>query len=251
MRSISWSRVLATFAIAMAGSAAGPARAQDAPAIEAAVVQETLIARGAAWKFLRGSAVPAGGALDWTQPDFDDPSWESGAAGFGYGDGDDATALDDMRGRYTTVLIRRDFEVGEPAAFDALELAIDYDDGFIAFLNGREVARDNVGAAGPADLVVAGAGGEASLAGAFTYYEVFRRGDANRDGRRDLADALFILGVLFQGSETGGSPLCRETADANGDGALDVSDAVFLLLYLFAGGASPGAADVRCGGAGP
>jgi parallel beta-helix repeat protein len=77
----------------------------------------------------------------WRQVDFDDSQWEAGAAGFGFGDEDDATILDDMQGNYVSVYIRREFIVASVDGADAVELTIDYDDGFIAYLNGREVAR--------------------------------------------------------------------------------------------------------------
>lgn len=68
--------------------------------------------------------------------------WRQGRAGFGYGDDDDETVLD-MQGRVTEVQIRRVFhwDAAEPAE---LSLRIRYDDGFVAFINGVEVARANV-----------------------------------------------------------------------------------------------------------
>ncbi|MBI4602951.1 MAG: lamin tail domain-containing protein [Planctomycetes bacterium] len=109
---------------------------------------ETFVSRGATWRFFRGRSEPSGGTLDWAEPGFDDSSWESGPTGIGYGDGDDATVLADMQGGYTTVYARHAFAVADPAGISALELSMDYDDGFVAFLNGVEVARANAGAAG-------------------------------------------------------------------------------------------------------
>jgi hypothetical protein len=63
------------------------------------------IPQGAVWRFFRGRSEPA---ATWTSIGFDDGSWESGAAGIGYGDGDDTTLLTDMQGSYTTVYARRD-----------------------------------------------------------------------------------------------------------------------------------------------
>lgn len=108
-----------------------------------------LIAPAATWQFFRGRE-PAGTPADaWKQADFDDSGWETGPAGFGFGDQDDATVLDDMRGSYVTVYVRKEFGGPAVAVEAALELVIDYDDGFIAYLNGREVARRNM-PAGPA-----------------------------------------------------------------------------------------------------
>jgi len=59
-------------------------------------------------------------------------------------DGDDATVLSDMQNRYTTVFIRQEFTVAsplDPASF--LSLVVNYDDGFVAYLDGTEIARAN------------------------------------------------------------------------------------------------------------
>jgi len=96
------------------------------------------------WKYRKGDQPsPAG----WHLPDFDDSAWLSGPGGFGYGDGDDETVLDDMGGNYLTVAIRKEFTVPDPSAIRDLILSINYDDGFVAYLNGVEVARRNVAGA--------------------------------------------------------------------------------------------------------
>ena len=63
--------------------------------------------------------------------------------------------------------------------------------------------------------------------------ELFSRGDANDDGARNIADAIFILQYLFGG---GAEPSCPDAADANDDGALNIADAVAILQHLFGGG---------------
>ncbi len=62
---------------------------------------------------------------------------------------------------------------------------------------------------------------------------IFRRGDVNGDGERDISDPIFELDFLFRGGEPG---RCDEAADANDDGAIDISDAITLLEHLFGGG---------------
>ena len=109
---------------------------------------EAIVTAGDEWRYLRGRAEPSGGNLGWTTIAFDDTSWETGPSGFGYGDGDDATILDDMLDGYTTVYARRKFSVDDPSVLLALDLGIDYDDGYIAFLNGVEIARSNAGQKG-------------------------------------------------------------------------------------------------------
>ena len=101
---------------------------------------------GLGWKYLKGTQEPTpavGGepTLDWAQLSFNDTGWTSGGTGLGYGDGDDRTVLNDMSGNYVSVYLRRRFNVSDPDAIDNLILEVSYDDGFIAYLNGQEIAR--------------------------------------------------------------------------------------------------------------
>ncbi|MBN2130295.1 MAG: right-handed parallel beta-helix repeat-containing protein [Sedimentisphaerales bacterium] len=97
-----------------------------------------LVPAGDSWRFFRGLEAPD---ETWAQIGFDDSTWETGPGGFGYGDEDDATVLDDMRNEYVSVYIRKTFAVPAALAEGPLQLVIDYDDGFVAYLNGVEVAR--------------------------------------------------------------------------------------------------------------
>ena len=97
-----------------------------------------LIPPGASWKYHAAAEQPPG---NWTQLEFDDAAWPIGNAGFGYGDDDDKTVLESMAGAYSCVRIRRSFDISDPNAVDTLFLYVKFDDGFIAYLNGEEVAR--------------------------------------------------------------------------------------------------------------
>lgn len=99
------------------------------------------IAPGETWSFFRGGTSPSTPVETWRTLDFDDSRWEKGVAGFGFGDDDDVTILTDMQGGYVSVYIRKEFFVSSLNAAASVELVIDYDDGFIAYLNGREAAR--------------------------------------------------------------------------------------------------------------
>ncbi len=59
----------------------------------------------------------------------------------------------------------------------------------------------------------------------------FTRGDSNRDGGVDIADAIHALGALF----TGGPILCADASDANDDGFLDIADPIAILGRVFSG----------------
>jgi len=140
---------------------AGNAVQQDIGFVLAGTVStpgSSAVAKGAAWKYLKGSTAPAAG---WNGLSFNDGSWASGPAGFGYEDGDDATVLSDMRNLYPSVYIRTSFQVTDPAAITGMKLNVSFDDGFVAFLNGSEVARANV-PVGQTNTTLASAGHEAA-----------------------------------------------------------------------------------------
>ena len=120
----------------------------------------TLVEAGRMWHYLAGAGAPSEPAEAWTEVEFDDSAWPVGPAGFGFGDNDDATVLADMQDRYVTLYIRTMFSVSTPVGDGALELEIDYDDGFIAYLNGREAARRNM-PEGPATFATTASSHEA------------------------------------------------------------------------------------------
>ncbi|MGQ9591702.1 MAG: hypothetical protein ACUVYA_15570 [Planctomycetota bacterium] len=64
----------------------------------------------------------------------------------------------------------------------------------------------------------------------------FFRGDANRDGKRDISDPICTLNFLFRGI---GAIRCEDAADGNDDGRVDIADAVTMLMYQFQGGRLP------------
>ncbi len=106
---------------------------------------EALVKVGAPWKFWRGVKAPPQG---WREAAFDDSKWESGPSGLGFSDDDDATVIDDMQGKYVALFVRHGFDVPAAALAKRLILRVDYDDGFAAYLNGKEVARENLGKPG-------------------------------------------------------------------------------------------------------
>ena len=104
-----------------------------------------IVKLGAIWKYRKGTEAPP---ARWRQLDFDDRGWQSGPGGIGYGDDDDATIIDDMRGSYYSLYVRHEFTVTDPSSFKRVVLRCNYDDGFIGYLNGKEVARAQMGAVG-------------------------------------------------------------------------------------------------------
>jgi hypothetical protein len=105
------------------------------------VPQVLLDGSASSWRYWdRGAAAPG-----WRQPGFADTTWASGAAEFGYGDGDEATVVSygpSAGNKYITTYLRVPFEV--TAVPDDLAIHLVADDGAVMYLNGVEVARDNM-----------------------------------------------------------------------------------------------------------
>lgn len=108
-----------------------------------------VIAKGDVWKYFDEGYRPAS---NWAAPDCADTAWKSGASRLGFGGGSFATTL----GRYVgggssgtqvvTYYFRRKFTMPAGAAsMTALKASLDCDDGYIAYINGVEVGRDQVG----------------------------------------------------------------------------------------------------------
>ncbi|MBN2474783.1 MAG: PQQ-binding-like beta-propeller repeat protein [Pirellulales bacterium] len=125
----------------------GPEEASDATSV-AQDAREPIIAAGGQWQYLAGSDPPS----DWTAVDYDATGWKTGEAGFGYGDDDDRTELDDMEDKYQRVYLRGRFDGAAARDAVAMALLIDYDDAFVAYLNGVEVARVNVASGSGPDV---------------------------------------------------------------------------------------------------
>ncbi len=102
----------------------------------------TIIDMGYTWKYLVPTSEPA---ATWKTSGFNDTSWKSGPSGFGFGDNDDNTILPNGT---VSVFIRTTFNLADVDKIGALWLHMDYDDGFVAYLNGTEIARAGLGAPG-------------------------------------------------------------------------------------------------------
>ncbi|MGJ8696061.1 MAG: lamin tail domain-containing protein [Verrucomicrobiaceae bacterium] len=91
----------------------------------------------------------AGSGPAWWAPTFDDTDWIDGSAPIGYSLGSLSTNLfSTLRNVSPSFYTRTTFDVsaGEASSSSPLRLNINYNDGFIAWINGIEVARSNMGA---------------------------------------------------------------------------------------------------------
>ena len=100
---------------------------------------ETAISANDQWYYLIPENEPPS---NWNDLEFTDSSWSIGPGGFGYGDNDDGTVISQT----ISVYLRKNFIVHNLSDLSRLILHADYDDGFIAYLNGMELARsENLG----------------------------------------------------------------------------------------------------------
>jgi hypothetical protein len=83
---------------------------------------------------------------DWLKPEFDDSKWDDGVSGVGFADNDDNTSV--PAGKAAVIYTRYRFTVVDAKAVQKLVFRADYDDGYVAWLNGTEIARSATMAAG-------------------------------------------------------------------------------------------------------
>lgn len=119
---------------------------------------ETIVKDNSTWYY----QVPTSASSpEWITPSFTVNSWLQGNGGFGYGDGDDNTILPSTA---VSVYTRVEFNIANINQIVAMALHFDYDDGFVAYLNGVEVARNGLSGTGqPAYNQLASISHEAKL----------------------------------------------------------------------------------------
>jgi hypothetical protein len=94
------------------------------------------------WTYLAGDHPED---TNWAGINFDEKGWKKGKAPIGYEYKEVRTVLDDMKGHYSVVYMRHEFIVKQADRITEIGLMINYDDAFIAYLNGKEVVRKGVG----------------------------------------------------------------------------------------------------------
>ena len=99
---------------------------------------DAVINWGDSWSYWPGTSAPI---LNWDDPGTDVSNWSTGPSGFGYGDNDDNTELSQI----ISVFARKTFQIDDSTMITKALFHIDYDDGYIAYLNGEEFSRRNMG----------------------------------------------------------------------------------------------------------
>jgi CotH kinase protein/Chitobiase/beta-hexosaminidase C-terminal domain/Secretion system C-terminal sorting domain/Divergent InlB B-repeat domain len=97
---------------------------------------ETVCRQNSIWKY----TIPTGPDTLWQYPSHTEAGWLTGREGIGYGDGDDSTIIPTC----TSVYMRFHFNIPDTSKIRSAILHMDYDDGFVAYLNGTEIARSGL-----------------------------------------------------------------------------------------------------------
>ena len=116
------------------------------------VLGGVLVPPDSSWRFYKGlSEASSPDTTAWRLLAFDDSAWPVSQAAFYYENQPTSTnaytgntVLSDMDGNYTCIFMRKTFVLNNPYDAAALQVAALSDDGFIAWINGQEVARFNM-----------------------------------------------------------------------------------------------------------
>ena len=103
----------------------------------------TLVSSNSVWSFFKGTnEASSPDTTAWRALAFDDELWNKGPAPFFYGEPlSGGTQLSDMQNNYSSFFLRQRFVVANLADLVTLTFNAACDDGFVAWINGQEVAR--------------------------------------------------------------------------------------------------------------
>lgn len=102
------------------------------------VQSQTVLVSSAEYRYILGTSEPP---LEWNSVNFDDSAWNEGYSVIGFGNHNDSTVISPV----TSVYIRMEFLLEHANQVTLLNLMADYSDGYIAYINGVEVLRVNMG----------------------------------------------------------------------------------------------------------
>src|SRR6187397_2943003 len=112
--------------------------------------QTTYIPSAATWSYRPGTSEASTPTSLWRDRTFVESGWLSGPMPFWYGDVlAGGTQITGMQNVHTTLFFRNSFTISNPTEIGGLIINAKCDDGFIAWINGVEVARYNVTAQNP------------------------------------------------------------------------------------------------------
>jgi uncharacterized repeat protein (TIGR01451 family) len=139
----------------------------DMELIASPLTSVSIIPYNSSWKYLDNNTRPVG----WETTVYSDVAWATGNAQLGYGDGDEATCVASGGGgtlctptgnKYITTYFRKTVAIATPSIYTNFILNLIRDDGAVVYVNGVEVARDNM----PAGVPVHGTLAASNIGGA-------------------------------------------------------------------------------------
>ncbi|MEP7280085.1 MAG: T9SS type A sorting domain-containing protein [Bacteroidota bacterium] len=108
----------------------------------------TFFTYSAAWKYYDTvTAAKQPYLTNWTTVAYDDAIWKSGNGQLGYGDGDETTVVSygpSASNKYVSTYFRKVVNIPDPTLFSSFLINVHRDDGIVVYVNGVEVARDNM-----------------------------------------------------------------------------------------------------------
>ncbi len=104
---------------------------------DAVVYKSTIIELGDTWKYV----VSRVDDIDnWNKRSYNDSGWENGPAPIGYND----PGLNTITGKTERVFMRKAVLLMDVEEIQKIEFGVDYDDGYVLYLNGNEIDRQRV-----------------------------------------------------------------------------------------------------------
>lgn len=116
---------------------------------EDAVNQIDLIKRGEEWSYLEQPEDDRFTDTEWTRLSYDASEWPAGKAAFGYSPNEieslkKGTILQNTKGKANPVYFRKIINVADVSKIQKLTVSVDYDDGFVLYINSELVLVHNV-----------------------------------------------------------------------------------------------------------
>src|SRR6185436_7354105 len=106
--------------------------------------QTTIVNYNSAWKYLDNGSNQG---TAWKNVSFNDASWSTGTAAFGYGTSGITTTVSfgsNDKKKHTTTYFRKTISIADASVYSSFTLNLKRDDGAVVYINGTEVYRSNM-----------------------------------------------------------------------------------------------------------
>lgn len=104
---------------------------------DAVIYKSTVVKLGDTWKYAVNTVDDI---INWNKSSYNDSEWESGPTPIGYGD----KGLNTITEKTGRVFMRKAVSLSNVEKIQKIEFGVDYDDGYVLYLNGNEIDRQRV-----------------------------------------------------------------------------------------------------------